>query len=304
MTTPAPGRSPLTTPVRVGSAQAPSPARPVRLVALDLDGTTLDLDQRLHPRTRAAVRSAIERGVHVVAATGRMYRSALPWAGELGLRTPLICYQGAVVRDLPAPGAVELDGVPQGRLIAEDALDGDSASCAIAVARSGGWHVQAYRDDHLLCERGGPEADFYGRIAQVGYELVPDLGSLVEEGSTKIVCVVLDSAGAARCEAALGAALGDRARVVRSLPQFVEVTNPVASKARALRRVAGLYGVGLDEAVAVGDAPNDVDMMEAAGFAVAVETAPDAVLAAADAVCAPPGEAGVADLLEALGLTG
>ena len=54
--------------------------------------------------------------------------------------------------------------------------------------------------------------------------------------------------------------------------------------------------------VAVGDAPNDVDMLEAVGFGVAVEGALEEVLGAADATCPPPDRAGVADLLAALGL--
>jgi Cof subfamily protein (haloacid dehalogenase superfamily) len=282
---------------------APRPVRPVRLVALDLDGTTLDFDQRLHPRTRDAIRAVVARGIHVVAATGRMYRSALPWALDLGLTAPLICYQGAVVRAMPRPGDPELGGVPQGRLIAEDGVDGDVALAALGVARRGGWHVQAYRDDHLLCEAEGPAADFYSRIAQIYYELVDDLAVPMAEGSTKVVCVVLDEPGAAACEAALRTALGARARVVRSMPEFVEVTNPAVSKARALRSVCAELGVALDEVVAAGDAPNDADLLAAAGFAAAVAGAHPAALAEADVVIPAPADAGVALLLEELGLT-
>ncbi len=86
----------------------PGPAavsgRRIRLVALDLDGTLIGEDLRLPPRTTAAIRAAVERGVHVVLATGRMTTSALPYARELGLRAPLIGLQGALVREMPAPG--------------------------------------------------------------------------------------------------------------------------------------------------------------------------------------------------------
>jgi Cof subfamily protein (haloacid dehalogenase superfamily) len=291
-------------PPRLETPGAPRPSQPVQLVALDLDGTTIDFEQRLHPRTREAVRATVARGVHVLAATGRMYRSALPWARELGLRAPLICYQGAMVWALPEAGAPVRDGVPQGRLLAEDGLSAHVCARAVEVARDGGWHVQGYRDDRLLCEREGPEADFYSGIAQVDYELVDDLALAVAQGSTKVVCVALEEAQAAACETAMRAHLGATARVVRSMREFVEITNPVAGKGRALRTVCALLGVDIEAVVAAGDAPNDADMLAAAGFGVAVEDADPLALAAADAVIPGPAGAGVAVLLETLGLVG
>jgi Cof subfamily protein (haloacid dehalogenase superfamily) len=284
------------------AAGAPRPSRRIRVVALDVDGTLVDDRQRLHPRTRAAVRNAGAAGVEIVLATGRMYRSVLPWARELDVQAPLICYQGAMVRAIPTDASPVVDGVPQGELIIEDSVDPDCALRALEVARANGWHIQAYRDDVLYLEQERPEAHLYARIAHVGYTLVDDLTPVMEAGSTKVVCVVTDSAGAQRCEDALRAALGDGARVVRSLPVFVEVVSPRAGKARGLRAVCERLQVGLDEVVAVGDAPNDVDMLEAAGFGVAMRTSRAEVIEVADAVCAPPEEAGVADVLEALGL--
>jgi len=269
-------------------------------VALDLDGTCLDERLQLHPRTLEAVRDLAAGDVRVVLATGRMYRSALPWARRLGVHEPLICYQGAVTRALPVAGSPLLDGVPIGDLLAEDPVDAGVARELIVCARAEGWHRQAYREERLLCEQDRPEAHLYARIAQVPITFVPDLLSEVTGGSTKLICVIDDPAEASRAEAVIGALLGDRARVTRSLPPFVEVTNPRASKGQALTRLCRRLGVGMDEVVAVGDAPNDTDMLAAAGFAVAVATALADVLAAADVVCAPPERAGVAEVLAAL----
>ncbi len=284
-------------------AAAPLPAERPRLVILDLDGTCLDVtDQSMHPRTRAAVRAAAHSGTAVIIASGRMYRSALPHALALGVVEPMVCYQGAVVRAMPADGDPLLDGVPLGRLLFEDPLPPDVGLRALDVARRGGWHRQAYRDERLLCEEDRPEAHLYARIAQVPITFVDDLAVEVEQGTTKLVCVVDGSPAVEECEAAQREALGESAHVTRSLPQFVEITNPVASKGKALARLCAQLGVRLDQAVAVGDAPNDADMLAAAGYAVAVSGAPESLLQYADAVCAPPREAGVADVLERLGL--
>ncbi len=82
--------------------------RRIRLVALDLDGTLIGEDLRLRPRTVATIRAAVAGGVHVAIVTGRMTSSALPFARELGLRAPLVGLQGALVREMPAPGSTRL----------------------------------------------------------------------------------------------------------------------------------------------------------------------------------------------------
>src|SRR5579864_9631595 len=158
-----------------------------RVVVLDLDGTTIDYAQRLHPRIRDAVRAVATR-MPVIVATGRMYRSALPWAGELGVSEPLVCYQGAMVRETPRQ-----DGSP-GATIFEQPLRAEPARRALHIAREQDWHFQAYQNDELLCERDRPEARLYAHISGVQFRIVPDLDPLLEHGTTKAACVIEDPA--------------------------------------------------------------------------------------------------------------
>ena len=267
-----------------------------RAAVLDIDGTLIDHDLRLHPRTRDAVREAA-RTLPVILATGRMYQSALPWARDLQVTLPLVCYQGALVRELPH------DGRP-GAVILEEGLAAGPAATAIRVARDHGWHVQAYVDDELCCEQDRPEAHLYAAIAGVPIRFVPDLTELVRNGSTKIVCVSQDLAVVEACVTTLTATLGGSARVTRSMEWFVEVVSPHVNKARAVGVVCERLGVDLAGALAVGDAPNDIEMLTAAGCGVAVDSARPEVLAAADATCAGPGDAGAADVLTHFGLAG
>jgi Cof subfamily protein (haloacid dehalogenase superfamily) len=271
------------------------------MVVVDLDGTCLDRQQRLHRRTEAAAREAGAR-VPLVIATGRPYRSAQPWARRLGVRAPLICYQGSLIQAMPDPDPGV--GVVYGELIATITLDAEAARRAIRVARDHGWHRQAYVDDNLVCEEDRPEAHHYAGIAAVPIHFVDDLEAAVAGGTVKVVCVVLDPEEQIRCRAALSEALAGAARVKPSLREFIEVTSPRSGKGQAMLRVAERLGVAPAGVVAVGDAPNDADLLEAAGFAVAVQGAPEELLRHADATCAPPDRAGVADVLVALGLAG
>ena len=71
----------------------------LKMIAMDLDGTLLDEEKNISQKDREAVREAIDRGYLVTLATGRMYRSALSYAQELGIKLPLVTYNGALVKE-------------------------------------------------------------------------------------------------------------------------------------------------------------------------------------------------------------
>jgi hydroxymethylpyrimidine pyrophosphatase-like HAD family hydrolase len=212
----------------------------------------------------------------------------------------VVCYQGAVVRAM-SNGSGDPGG--RGELLFEDGLAAAPALRALHLARENNWHFQGYRDDVLICEQDRPEAHLYARIAQCEITYVDDLAEVVRHGTVKAVVVIDDAEEVTRCQRLLTDELGASARVIRSLPPFVEITNPIAAKGRAVSRICDRLGITMAEVVAIGDAPNDIDLLAAAGFAVAVDGSRPEVLAVADALCLPPTQAGVADVLRELGLT-
>jgi Cof subfamily protein (haloacid dehalogenase superfamily) len=270
--------------------------RTVAAAVIDLDGTCLDHEhQQLHPRVRDAVRAAAQR-VPVIIATGRMYTSALPWAREMHVSEPLVCYEGAVVRGMPE------EGEALGAVLFDEPLRAEPARRALAVARRENWHYEVFINEQLLCERDRPEVHRYSKIAGVPFTVVPDLQPRLDRGTPKVVCVVFDLPEAQRCQDVLAAELASTARVTTSRPEFIEIVSPRVSKALACEVVCERLGITLADVVAIGDGPNDVELLDAAGYAVAVSTARADVIAHADATCAPPEQAGVADVLESLGL--
>ena len=284
------------TPPDIRAAAAPRPAFAPRAVVLDLDGTCISRGTFLHERTRVAVNAATRR-LPVVVATGRQYTSALPWVRLLGVREPLVCYEGAQVRALP-----DGDGAP-GALLLDEPLAAGPAQRALHLARKHGWHLHGYVDDEIVAERDRPELRLYTDVAGTGFTIVPDLEPLLANGTPKVVCVIDDLDEVRRCIRIFEASLQHTARVTRSREQYVEVVNAHVSKSAACELVCERLGITLGDAVAIGDAPNDVDLLDAAGFAVAVGSGryPE-VPEHADATCAPPTEAGVADVFEVLGL--
>jgi len=70
-----------------------------RILALDVDGTLLDPEGTLRPRTAAAIARAARAGIRPVLCTGRRYRRARPIAAQLALNAPIVCNSGAIVKD-------------------------------------------------------------------------------------------------------------------------------------------------------------------------------------------------------------
>lgn len=266
---------------------------PIRLLAVDLDGTLLNDRLEIHPDDRAAVRAAVASGVQVVLATGRMLRSSLPYALELDLTGPIINYQGAVVRNLGTQEVIyrcELTVAMQQRVL--------------AFAEPRDWHVNVYANEEVYTARPRPEADLYARIAMAPYHVVGPLSAWIHEGATKMVLVDLDPAKVPEKMAELQAWMDGIARVTVSLAWFVEVVNPEVSKGRALALVADRLGVSQTDVCAIGDNKNDADMIAWAGFGVAMGTAPADVKQIARFVTGSPDEAGVAQVIRRFILDG
>src|SRR5919204_2115318 len=96
--------------------------KPIRLIALDIDGTLLDPREEVRPRVRAAIREAIDRGCLITLAPGRRFAGASHIAEDLGLALPLILHGGAVVQD-SASGAV----------IYQDPLEADTVEALLRL---------------------------------------------------------------------------------------------------------------------------------------------------------------------------
>src|SRR5262245_48834893 len=75
------------------------PAHRFQILALDIDGTLLDPDGTLRPRTLAAVTRAAQVGIRPVLCTGRRYRRAWPVAQQLKLDSPVVCNSGSIIKD-------------------------------------------------------------------------------------------------------------------------------------------------------------------------------------------------------------
>ncbi|HUZ83998.1 MAG TPA: Cof-type HAD-IIB family hydrolase [Gaiellales bacterium] len=264
----------------------------VELVAMDLDRTILPSSLELSAATVAAVAATARAGIRPVIATGRMFASALPYALQLGIEAPVICYQGALVAD-PVTGTW-LQHQPMGVELAGEVIDEVAAQ---------GFHMNVYVDDLLYVEELNPEAVTYARHARLEAHPVGNLRSWLSRPTTKIV-VVGEPQPLDGLEERLRGVFGGRLFIAKSLPFFLEVAMPGVSKGAALLFVCERLGIDPAATVAFGDGANDIELLQQAGVGVAVADAVPALLEHADWVVPGVDSDGVAGFLNALAARG
>jgi hypothetical protein len=223
----------------------------------------------------------------VIVVTGRMVQSLRRVLEPAHLHDPVICYQGAVVVDgdgtwlLHVPIALEL------------------AREAIAAVEAEGYDPNVYVGDELYVSRVTDGSRAYADFQHIPIHAVGDVKAWLPEAPTKIVCVgdpdELDALGGRMRERFDG-----RIWVTKSLPKFLEFATLGVSKGSGLEFLAGRLGFSRARTIAFGDGENDVELVEWAGYGIAVANAHERVKAAADWICPAAAEEGVAQVLEAL----
>lgn len=268
----------------------PTPQRPIRLIASDLDGTLLTPHEQVSPRTTSAIGRAVAAGVRVVAATGRQVT-----------QLPDALAASGVSHAVGSNGAIGVD-LAQDRILFEDLLAPDAAAAIVAFLKAEleGVRFSAVRD--------------HGRrhVAEPGYldllsprELsfwqvdTADLASVVCEPTLKLTVrhPRLDADGLLAVLAASG--LGGFHATTSGAP-FLEVAGEGVTKASGVARLCGLLAVDAAEVLAAGDARNDIELLRWAGVGVAMGNAVPETVAVADWVTAANDADGLAVAIEQL----
>lgn len=259
-----------------------------KLVALDIDGTTVNHSGELSPAVAEAVTAVVEAGHHLMIATGRSIVATMPIVELLGLtRGHCVCSNGAVTIRLDAdhPGGYEVtdtvtfdprpvltvlrEKIPDALVAVEDLGIGFKVSSPFPDGELGGeqtvvpWEEIVGRPATRVTLRK-PEADPEEFMAQV------------------------EAAGLHGVTYAVG------------WTAWLDINPEGVSKGSALELVRRALGVEPGDTVAVGDQRNDIEMLRWAARGVAMGNAPDEVKAVADEVAGDVGDDGLVPVLRSL----
>ncbi|GAC1402476.1 MAG: Cof-type HAD-IIB family hydrolase [Ktedonobacteraceae bacterium] len=268
----------------------------IKLLAIDIDGTLLTPEGKIAPRTLMAVRAAQEAGIIVTLATGRRYLNTRHLAEALGLAIPLITYDGALI--IQHPQGEILHTHPLQALIAQQAVDILIRHAIQPVVH----HITASIEEIWT----GPSeldnawiADYFAMfprsIRRMPYgELCSghkDPLRVVAFAPEDVIASLIPEASALRCS---------WSAIKQGNYGYAEmaIMHTHCSKASGVTALAQQVGIPLAQVMAIGDNNNDIEMLEAVGWGVAMGQASDSVRSIAQAVTTSNAEDGVARAIE------
>lgn len=267
----------------------------IKLVALDLDGTTINDDKVISERNRRALQKAADKGVNIVVATGRPYCALPDDVFEIDAIRYVLTSNGASITDLKekktfyenclSPLATEeaVKLLKEHDYVIECFVGGTAyidGPYYYEVEKTG----MSFRDVEYILNTRNPVDDIYGFMLQhKGH--VENINVNFEDMSEK----------PAMREKMMKL---PETTITSSFPHNLEIGGATTSKAEALLQMGKLLGVEPDEMMAIGDSPNDMAMLSVCGLPVAVGNALDEVKAIAKYIAPTNHEDGVADAVE------
>jgi Cof subfamily protein (haloacid dehalogenase superfamily) len=262
---------------------------PIQLIATDLDETLLNKRAELSERTVRALKRAMEAGVLISLASGRMVKAMARYALAIGVNAPLIAFNGALIYDDRSKVSLEAREVP-----AEDARR------VALFAEARGVHVQAFTREDYYFERANAFSDLYARgIGGIGGKAVGEkLSGWINAPLCKLLLIAEPSL-ASQLARELAPRFSGRMEIALSRPNYVECTASGVHKGAALEALAKRLNIPRENVAAFGDNENDVSMIRWAGHGYAMANAPEGVRAGA--LPAPASDQdGVAQVIEGL----
>jgi hypothetical protein len=259
--------------------------RPVRIVALDLDGTLLNSRGEIASDDIAALRMLHQRGVQVCLASGRMTAAIRPTFGVIGVDGPVIAYNGAMVRDSLTRGEAVILEIP---------LPARYGDYLVDYAERERHHLNYYRQD-LLYAGEDPAlrrfADLYAKQTGSVFHFVRSLQQFKGCQPTKII-LITDPTVPGRPDPrhrdelyeAFEAKWDGEVSLFKTNPEYLEFLNRDVDKGVALEALARYFNVPRGQVMAFGDGENDAPMLAWAGVGVAVSNAKPKVKAVADVI--------------------
>lgn len=270
---------------------------PFDLVVLDLDGTIIHPYEagEISPRVIETIAAVQAAGVPVTIGTGRTLAYVRAHINNIGITTPVITTQGALIGD-PVSGAVidEIDmPLAQTRRLAAW-IDGVGCVATFYFSdKQGGVH--------LVQNRVGRDPAFDEYAMGKADRFQPTLSTLFAEEAARppIKCIMINDARVETdSEPLLQAMFGPALTVTRTHEILVETTAPGVDKGNGLRHLCALLGIEPARTLVIGDSENDIPMLKAAGCGVAMGNASPRLRAVADWIAPDIGEDGAAVAME------
>lgn len=241
----------------------------IKMVATDIDGTIVKWDTGFSDNVRSCIKKMTAQGIKVVLVTGRMHCATAPIAIELRLTTPIVSYQGGLIKDF------------SGKTLYQENLPEDYAKKIINWARKNNVHLNLYLDDKLYVEKDNDFVKRYTDGKFVTYN-VCSFDDLDIHNVNKLLAIDYNDAERVTGWVEELHRTYPDLYIVKSTPYFCEIGSPNAKKSRGVEFLAKEWGIKQEEILTIGDQDNDIELLKSGGIKVAMGNATPELKACAD----------------------
>ena len=265
----------------------------IKLIVTDVDGTLLDSNHQLPEANAAVLKEAAEKGIKIAVATGKTHGSVKNTIEQLGIPVYGIYLQGLMIMDA------------DGRVYSQQSLHPDIARQVITFAEERGFALIAFSGSRTLTRQ---ITDLIRDYTVPYHEPLPELVGPLQNILWTTPVHKLIALGEPRAVTGLrwqlNTMLSGKAKITQAgIPFMVEILPPGGGKASALKTLLKELHIAPENVLALGDAENDIEMLQMAGVGVALGNADDKTKAAANHVAASNDEGGFADAIKQFVLT-
>lgn len=259
-----------------------------KMLVLDLDDTLLHDNHSISSRNKDLLLQAQNKGIKVVLASGRPTPAMMQYADELQLAefdSYLISFNGAVVTSMKS-----------NEILFKKCLTQDEVHSLYDFSLENNVHIITYSDKGIISETDSEYIDVEVMLTSIPHHKVPSFKTEVTTSAVK--CILLEDPDYLKLvEIKLKAERPDLS-VSRSKPFFLEVMPSGIDKAASIHFLAQKLGIKQSEVIAVGNAGNDLTMVQYAGLGVWVDNVTPELRHEADFIVASNNDDGVAEVVE------
>jgi Cof subfamily protein (haloacid dehalogenase superfamily) len=259
-----------------------------KMIVVDMDDTLLTDDHIISEENKEMIFKAQEMGVYVVLASGRPTSAMTAYAKELKMdyyNSFMISFNGSTITDLK-----------EDKVLFEHALTKEQIHSLYDFSQQNNTHIITYLGEQIISERHSEYIDIESTITGLELLIVPSFKDAVTTSAVK--CLLLEEPSYLKSvEAVLKDAMPDLS-VCMSKPFFLEAAPNGIDKAAAIQVLAEKLNIHQSEIIAVGNAGNDLTMIQYAGLGVWVDNVDAELREFGDVIVASNNDHGVAEVIK------
>lgn len=240
----------------------------IKLIATDIDGTILKDNFEFNQEVKTCIKNLTLNGIKVILVTGRMHVATQFIADELGLDTPVVCYQGGLIKH-------------KNEILYEKNLSPKISREIINWAKANKIHLNLYMNDKLYVEKDNEVIRRYATERETDF-IVKSFDEINLDRINKMLAIDFDNAKLVSDWENQLKEKYDNLHIVKSTPYFCEICHIDAKKSSAVNFLKEYYGLKKEEILTIGDQNNDIELLSAGGIKVAMGNATDELKEVAD----------------------